>query len=71
MEKQDIGKGVIFLALLGLGAFGVLAGAAYDRSTIEVAVPERTAKPYRGQDGVASPRECSLQQGIDAACTFL
>ena len=71
MEKQHIGKGLIFVALLGLGAAGLMAGAAYDRSTIEVAVPERAEKPYRRQDGVASPRECELQRGIDTACTFL
>ena len=67
MEKQALGKGLI-IALLGLGAFGLLAGEP--GRTIDIAFPER-ATPQEVQEVAGGPRECDLQRGIDTSCTFL
>ena len=67
MEKQALGKGLI-IALLGLGAFGLLAGEP--SRTIDVAFPERAAT-QEVQEVADGPRECDLKRGIDTRCTFL
>ena len=70
MEKQLIGKGLI-IAVLGLGAFGLLAREPGRELTINTVFPERAAALGEGQEVAGGPRECDLQRGIDTACTFL
>ena len=70
MEKQVIARGLI-VALLGLGAFGLLAGEPTREVTIDIAFPERSTTAQDALDAAASPRECDLQRGIDTECTFV
>ena len=71
MKKQLIGKGLIFFAMIALGAFGLLAGQHSGDVTIDVAFPEGPTKSNEAPEGGASPRECDLQRGVDTGCTFL
>lgn len=70
MEKLVIGKGLI-IALLGLGAFGLLAAEPSRDLTVDIAFPERATTAQDALDAAASPRECDLQRGIDTDCTFV
>lgn len=70
MEKQVIGRGLI-VALLGLGAFGLLAGEPTHDVTVDIAFPTRTTAEQDALDAAGSPRECDLQRGIDTDCTFV
>jgi len=70
MEKKTIGKGLA-IALLGLGAFALLAGPSAGDRTVNIPFPERAATPHEVPEAPASPRECHPQRGIDSRCTFL
>ncbi len=72
MKRQLIGKGLIFFAMIALGAFGLLAGQ-HSRE-IDIAFPEGPTKANEANEvrgGATSPRECDLQRGVDTGCTFL
>jgi hypothetical protein len=70
MEKKTIGKGLA-IVLLGVGAFGFLAGPSAGDRTVNIPFPERSANPHDVPEAPASPRECDLQRGIESRCTFL
>ena len=67
MEKKIIFKG-LFVVVLVLGAFGLLAGEPGRELTI--AFPERGNAP-QAPDSAGGPRECDVQRGIETLCIYL
>ena len=70
MVKKTIGKGLV-VALLGLGAFGLLAGPPAGEHIVNVPFPEHGATAYEAPEAPASPRECDLQRNIVTECSFV
>ena len=69
MVNKTIGKGIV-VALLGLGAFGLLAGPSAGDRTVNIPFPERAAAPSDELEAPAGPRECDLQRNIVTECSF-
>ena len=70
MVNKTIGKGLL-VALLGLGAFGLLAGPPVGEHIVNIPFPERAEAPSDELEAPASPRECDLQRNIVTHCTFV
>jgi hypothetical protein len=69
MVNKTIGRGLV-VALLGLGAFGLLAGPPSGDRTVNIPFPEHGATAYEVPEAPSTPRECDLQRNIDTDCSF-